>query len=107
MIKCALVVRGGGIGHSQIFLTTPTNGMLGMWLIGNSLYDVIKAWSRKRDYRPQSKESPWRKKKETTPNGKVYKKVFFNEIQQQKNVHDKSSMFLVSQQLVNGRFGKP
>ena len=31
------VVRGVGWGHSQISLTTPTNGMLGMWLIGKSL----------------------------------------------------------------------
>ena len=58
MSSRSVVVRGVGIGHSQIFLTTPTNGMLGMWLIGNSLYDVIRAWSRERDYRPQSKESP-------------------------------------------------
>ena len=80
---------GGGIGHSHFFLTTPTNGMLGMWLIGNPLYDVIKTWSRKRDYHPQSKESPLAEKKETTPNGKVHKKVVFNEMQQQKNVQTK------------------
>ena len=33
----ATVVRGVGCGSGQISLTTPTNGMCGMWLIGKSV----------------------------------------------------------------------
>ena len=78
-----------------------------MWLIGNPQYDVINAWSRGRDYRPQSKESRWRKKMEATQSCKVNKGILMRPIEERTYMAKKCSMFLFSQQLVSGSFGKP